>query len=375
VAVNPYGTAGTANNVGEGYAGPSNLVSKNNVYFAGRLIRQGTDANGQIDIANGMYTNVAVDRLGSVRVGNLQAVGAGFTPGLNTSYLPFGEELTATGNDAIKFATYTRDGSTGLDYADQRYYTSQFGRFMSADRFKRSAKVNDSGSWNKYSYVLNDPIRHTDRRGRELDCSDDDPDDDCDESDDGWDDDGLGFAYGINQSSGSSGSNGSQGNGTSINCSATPTAPGCQGGAPPTCEQTETAYVAAYLTKYNSPLAAYASTIVADSDAAGLDDRFIVALAGVETTYGTHGLNSWGTNNAFNNGHQDFSTLGDAISAVINLIGRCADYTKYKSAQNIYSVYEEGNVKVVAPAQGILNQIYGKQLSGNLSNVRDPRCP
>src|SRR5690348_1839749 len=50
-------------------------------------------------------------------------------------YYPYGEErnYSALPNDQVKFATYTRDGVSGLDYADQRYYTSQLGRFMTPD--------------------------------------------------------------------------------------------------------------------------------------------------------------------------------------------------------------------------------------------------
>ena len=36
---------------------------------------------------------------------------------------------------------------------------------MSADRFKRAANVNDSGSWNKYAYTRGDPVNRTDHRG------------------------------------------------------------------------------------------------------------------------------------------------------------------------------------------------------------------
>jgi hypothetical protein len=56
-----------------------------------------------------MFLFAAPDRLGSIG-----------------RYLPYGEERTgqsgnpANGNE--KFATYTRDGVTGLDYADQRWY-------------------------------------------------------------------------------------------------------------------------------------------------------------------------------------------------------------------------------------------------------------
>ena len=39
-------------------------------------------------------------------------------------FYPYGEEITSTGNDREKFATYTRDSYTGLDYAGQRYYAS-----------------------------------------------------------------------------------------------------------------------------------------------------------------------------------------------------------------------------------------------------------
>jgi len=117
----------------------------NNVYFAGRLIARDVPAGFALD----SYF-VAVDRLGSVRT---------------SSYLPYGEEISATANGTVKFATYTRDASTGLDYADQRCYTSTFGRFMSADRFRQAAKANDSGSWNKYSFTKGDPVNLRDARG------------------------------------------------------------------------------------------------------------------------------------------------------------------------------------------------------------------
>jgi RHS repeat-associated protein len=128
------------------------------VYFAGRLIKQNTDAV----LASADNNFVAVDGMGSVVYAAPTSEGA---LQVNTSYLPYGEELSATTNDVIKFATYTRDSSTGLDYADQRFYTSQFGRFMSADRFVQTSKANDSGSWNKYAYTRGDPVNRTDVHG------------------------------------------------------------------------------------------------------------------------------------------------------------------------------------------------------------------
>ena len=65
-------------------------------------------------------------------------IGAAFVPdrlGSNTAgkYYPYGEDRgTPIGNDQMKYATYTRDSATGMDYADQRYYSNQFGRFMTA---------------------------------------------------------------------------------------------------------------------------------------------------------------------------------------------------------------------------------------------------
>jgi RHS repeat-associated protein len=130
------------------------------------LIKQGTDTV----YASADNNFVAVDRMGSVKA----AITNNGTSPASTSFLPYGEELSATGNDVIKFATYTRDGSTGLDYADQRFYTSQFGRFMSADRYQSVAKANGSGSWNKYAYSQDDPANRFDATGQ-FSCSPDDP--------------------------------------------------------------------------------------------------------------------------------------------------------------------------------------------------------
>jgi RHS repeat-associated protein len=75
-------------------------------------------------------------------------------------------------NDSLKFATYTRDAATGLDYADQRYYASNFGRFMSPDPYRATAtspsRPSDPLSWNRYSYTRGDPINYGDPRGTQL---------------------------------------------------------------------------------------------------------------------------------------------------------------------------------------------------------------
>jgi RHS repeat-associated protein len=96
--------------------------------------------------------------------------GAAFVPdrlGSKGKYYPYGEERNSPpmGNDQVKFASYTRDSATGLDYADQRYYVNNFARFMSADAYKASAGQGDPSSWNRYSYVGGDPINYVDPSG------------------------------------------------------------------------------------------------------------------------------------------------------------------------------------------------------------------
>jgi RHS repeat-associated protein len=121
-------------------------LQSENVYFAGRLISAESNA-------------VAVDALGSVRSSNTG----------NHSYYPYGVEYSGTANDTEKYATYTRDNLTGLDYAMNRYYSSQWGRFLLPDPYVNSAGLGDPGSWNRYAYVRNDPVNRLDPAGR-WDC-------------------------------------------------------------------------------------------------------------------------------------------------------------------------------------------------------------
>ena len=113
-----------------------------NVYFAGILV----SAEGQ---------TVQTDRLGSVRT----------TPSTTHRYYPYGTEYTTTTNETEKYATYTRDSLTGLDYAVNRYYSSTWGRFLGPDRSSRSANRANPLSWNRYTYTLGDPVNGTDPQG------------------------------------------------------------------------------------------------------------------------------------------------------------------------------------------------------------------
>ncbi|MEZ5355297.1 MAG: RHS repeat-associated core domain-containing protein [Bryobacteraceae bacterium] len=69
------------------------------------------------------------------------------------------------GEQGGRFGTHDQDSSTGLHYADQRYYYSNRGRFLTADPYRGSRSVDGPASWNRYSYVFGDPVRSVDPRG------------------------------------------------------------------------------------------------------------------------------------------------------------------------------------------------------------------
>jgi RHS repeat-associated protein len=83
-------------------------------------------------------------------------------------YFPYGEERTPSIGDRNKFGTYHRD-QTGLDYADQRYYNSAIGRFLSADPYEGSAAPSNPRSWGRGAYVEGDPVNANDPNGLTAD--------------------------------------------------------------------------------------------------------------------------------------------------------------------------------------------------------------
>jgi RHS repeat-associated protein len=70
-------------------------------------------------------------------------------------------------SDAVKFATYMRDGVSGLDYAVNRYHMPGQGKFATADPYQASGGTADPGSWNRYSYVEGDPVNLFDPQGQD----------------------------------------------------------------------------------------------------------------------------------------------------------------------------------------------------------------
>jgi RHS repeat-associated protein len=113
------------------------------------------------------------DHLGSVRV--MTKADDGAIVSLH-DYQPFGEEIPAgvggrtslwgaVDNASQRFTGKERDGESGLDYFDFRYYSGAQGRFTSPDPLMASANVADPQSWNRYDYARNNPLRYNDPLG------------------------------------------------------------------------------------------------------------------------------------------------------------------------------------------------------------------
>ena len=111
------------------------------VYLGGRMVAKGG-------------ATVAQDRLGTVDPDESS------TP----LYKPYGERTPAPSED-FGFTGYYRDWVTGLDYAQQRYYSPSIGRFTTADPYMPSAAIGRPQSLNRYAHVENDPVNFVDPTG------------------------------------------------------------------------------------------------------------------------------------------------------------------------------------------------------------------
>jgi RHS repeat-associated protein len=66
-----------------------------------------------------------------------------------------------------KFAGKERDSESGLDNFGARYYSSQYGRFVTPDSMMiMNQKMTDPQQWNMYAYVRNNPLRLVDNNGK-----------------------------------------------------------------------------------------------------------------------------------------------------------------------------------------------------------------
>jgi RHS repeat-associated protein len=85
-------------------------------------------------------------------------------------YYPFGRTQTASPQASFqvsrRFTGQVFDAESGLYYYNARYYDPELGRFTQPDT--AIPDLSNPQSYNRYSYVLNDPLRYTDPSGHSF---------------------------------------------------------------------------------------------------------------------------------------------------------------------------------------------------------------
>jgi len=144
----------------ESGASTTPLWSKSYVFLDGRLLSVLTPDGSGGDAVEYQHP----DRLGTRLVTN---------PVTGTSLeqvtLPFGTVINSESTNTTtkrRFTSYERSGATGLDYAINRHYDSQQGRFTQVDPLGMgSVDLTDPQTLNLYAYCANDPINRFDSNG------------------------------------------------------------------------------------------------------------------------------------------------------------------------------------------------------------------
>ena len=154
-----YYACGASAEYVESGASTTPLWSKTYIYLGARLLSTLTP-NGAGGEAIQYHHP---DRLGTRLVTNAQD-----TTSFEQVTLPFGTALNAesTGFTNRRFTSYDRSANTGLDYAVNRHYDAQQGRFTQVDPIGMgAASIGNPQSLNMYSYCGNDPVNRTDANG------------------------------------------------------------------------------------------------------------------------------------------------------------------------------------------------------------------
>jgi RHS repeat-associated protein len=82
------------------------------------------------------------------------------------SYDAFGLMLIQRGvPQSYKFTGKERDAESGLDNFGARYNASSLGRFMTPDPTMKSVNRLNPQTWNRYAYVVNNPLNRIDPLG------------------------------------------------------------------------------------------------------------------------------------------------------------------------------------------------------------------
>ena len=88
----------------------------------------------------------------------------------NLDYLPFGEQVAGGSTTTHKFTGDERDSETNLDHTWFRQYSSTQGRWLTPDPAGLAAvDPGNPQSWNRYGYVINNPLGYVDPFGLNYD--------------------------------------------------------------------------------------------------------------------------------------------------------------------------------------------------------------
>jgi RHS repeat-associated protein len=99
---------------------------------------------------------------GARRLAVMDQLGSNVSSG---TFFPWGEAKGGYNpQDTWNFATYWQDSASGLDYANNRYYSNAYGRFMTPDPSK-SSDAKSPLTWNHYGYSYGDPVNNLDPSG------------------------------------------------------------------------------------------------------------------------------------------------------------------------------------------------------------------
>ena len=151
------------------YNGSTGSITKEYLYGASGL-------TAVVDPTNGTEY-LTPDHLGSPRV----VTNSSASVTQRRDFKPFGEEITSgagrsSGNGwssstspRQKFTGYDRDTESNLDFAEARYMDSSLGRFTNPDPLMASAERRKPQTFNRYTYVNNNPLRLVDPSGMD-DC-------------------------------------------------------------------------------------------------------------------------------------------------------------------------------------------------------------
>lgn len=145
------------------------------VYSAGKLVAEYSTA-APPPAPTTSYT--ATDMLGSPRV----ITDADGQVKSRRDFMPFGEELNPDNNyrksnefkygqtDSVRqrFTGYQKDAETNLDFAEARMYENRHGRFTAVDPLLASGKSANPQTFNRFVYVMNNPIVFTDPSGLQV---------------------------------------------------------------------------------------------------------------------------------------------------------------------------------------------------------------